>query len=469
VKKRGPFFAVKTGGTIVTKRTNTYRSSVKKLLTLTLIVVMALGLAAPALAYTGNVQPDEGESKYDIDVYLVEHSGLDLLAGAIGEPPTDRGYAKNESIAAIGKLVIPKGENPFLDSYTQLRFKAKGVTMYVAENNFATIPSLTVAANATLTTSLTGTMLTPGAWGTWSYSLAGETMSHVVAGGLAGTLNSFGVDSTTERTIRWLVFGKVNDEDASISFQLRRNAIWVTPLTTSAPLVKTDTTAIDGTGWTPTLGLTLNEDFVVFAETNSAGTPAGANRYLVYENGRDLTYNPTTNDTTPTSGNTAVPGDLRFIIETNNAKGRTSALYMFPNGAAGSGYRIHVEPSTQQLVFIKYSDGGSALLTSYDQIKYGSAGYASLRAFYDEEFEGKLGFSAYNEGNLLRGSDWEDIASAATDISETVEIEPWTAYVKVPENIVVNPPKTGEAASVAGFITLLLAAAAIVVVKKVRA
>jgi hypothetical protein len=102
-------------------------------------------------------------------------------------------------------------------------------------------------------------------------------------------------------------------------------------------------------------------------------------------------------------------------------------------------------------------------------IKYDTPAYASLLAFYEEWFEGKLGFSAYNEGNLLNANVWGTIAAAAIDVSDTVDIEPWTAYVKVPENIVVDPPKTGEAASVTGFITLLLAAAAMVVVKKVRA
>ena len=49
-------------------------------------------------------------------------------------------------------------------------------------------------------------------------------------------------------------------------------------------------------------------------------------------------------------------------------------------------------------------------------------------------------------GNYVRKSFFEDLVSADTIIA-TVNIEPWTAYVSVPDNIVVDPrrPVTPQA------------------------
>jgi hypothetical protein len=433
----------------------------KKLLTLTLIVVMALGLAAPALAYTGNVPDTEGASPYTIEVYLVEHAGLDLLGQSLNLPETDRGYAKNEIIAAIGKLVIPKGEDIFASGYRQLRFKPANVSLAVVENDLANYAPSSTPTTATLVHNLAAGYVT-GGWHTWSIVTNDNTLTHVIAGtgGVGagiGTANGLGVVPDVDRTLRWLVFGKVTDDKATLSFQLRRNAVWDGPGAYAGTGMTTVNTKLGTT--TPGSALVLNEDFLVYAQ-GTTRPPVGPNFYAIHENtAAGLAFD------LPGSG---VEGPLRFIIETGSGKGKTLALYMFPNGAAGESYRVHVEPSTQHLVFVVF-DNASSGHADYDQIKYGTAGYDSLLAFYTEWFEGKLGFSAYNEGNYLTADDWATIAAAAIDISDTVDIEPWTAYVKVPENIVVDPPKTGEAASAAGFITLLLAAAAMVVVKKVRA
>lgn len=101
------------------------------------------------------------------------------------------------------------------------------------------------------------------------------------------------------------------------------------------------------------------------------------------------------------------------------------------------------------------------------QIRSGSADYAPLRAFYDRWFEDALGFSVFNEGNLLNAADWHAVAGAL-DITDTVEIQPWTPYVAVPENIVTDPPKTGGASAL-GFALMAAATAAAVTLKKLRA
>ncbi|MDR1620404.1 MAG: hypothetical protein LBS18_07075 [Clostridiales bacterium] len=386
----------------------------KKLLTLTLIVVMALGLAAPALAYTTNTEPESGASPFTVDIYLVDNAGADPLANLLSLPNDDRGYAKNEIIAAIGALTVPKGEYVFGAGYTQLRFKPKNVSFNVMDNT-PTTTSVALVNNSANTLGAAGAV----SWGTWAFAATTTGLvTHTIVTGAAPAANTLPTNANADYTFRTLIYGKVLDDDASLTFELMRGANWT---------ANTAGVALTG-GFTfgaPTHVLVLSEDLLVWA--NSA-TPVGPTTYTIHENiATGLGFNTPAN---------ASPGPLRFAIVTSNSKGKTDGLYMYPNGVSGESYRIHVEPSTQHLVFVKVNDSTGAATTP-DQIKYGTAGYASLLAFYEEWFEGKLGFSAYNEGNLLTASDWTDIAAAAIDISDTVDIEPWTAYVKVPENIVV--------------------------------
>lgn len=416
----------------------------KKFLTLTLVLVMALSLAAPALAYTNNAALQQGVSPYTVDIYLVEFSSGDWLSSWLSMPPSDRGYAKNEVIAAIGALTVPKGYDAFDDNYRQLRFKPTNVTLNVTENMPATLGSY----------SLTHSVPNNGAvvWSPiWSYSTSNGRLDYRLGAFVANTsTNSIPVNTSDTKTYRWLVFGKVTDDDAKLSFILSRAAGFATIDTTSQWWT---VTAVWPTVTVPTQFLVLNEDHVVYRLNQ---TSTGENEYWIFENsieGFDFASSST-------------PGDLQFRIETG-ARGKTLRLYMYPNDVAGTEYRIHVEPSTQELVFIiTQRPTGSAKVN--DQIKFGTAGYNSLLAFYKDYFEDKLGFTAYNEGNLMNESDWTAIAGAAWDISETVDIEPWTPYVSVPDNIVTDPPKTGDV-SFLGFVLIALAGAAAVVVRKVRA
>ena len=54
-------------------------------------------------------------------------------------------------------------------------------------------------------------------------------------------------------------------------------------------------------------------------------------------------------------------------------------------------------------------------------------------------------------------------------IEVTVDIAPWVAYVQVPDVIVVDPPKTGDATVLVGIVMAIVAAAGVVVFNKVRA
>ncbi|MDR1620414.1 MAG: hypothetical protein LBS18_07130, partial [Clostridiales bacterium] len=359
---------------------------------------MALGLAAPALAYTPNTPPDETQSPYEIEIYLVEHSGLDLLGNALQLPATDRGYAKNEIIAAIGKLVIPKGEDVFGDGYTQLRFRPENVSLNVSENAFMTVPAAGTTVNAVLTNNLSTTQnTTPVLWNEWWYTLSTNLLVHTISAPAPLGLGSIPVNANADVTMRWLVFGKVGGEDAKLTFQLRRNPAW-------AAAGAGYLSAMNPFGAVPSGSIVLSEDFLVYhLKSSGAVIPTNPATWLIHENAVGLNHSGAAGD---------APGPLRFVIETSGSNGKTVRLYMYPNGAVSEYYRILVEPSGQHLVF-EIAGFPSAGHSAYDQIKYGTAGYDSLLAFYTEWFEGKLGFSAYNEGNLLRVSDWETIAAAA--------------------------------------------------------
>ncbi len=84
-------------------------------------------------------------------------------------------------------------------------------------------------------------------------------------------------------------------------------------------------------------------------------------------------------------------------------------------------------------------------------------------------FSDKLGLDITKRGYNMKAGDWVDYANSRTAISESVDIKPWTPYVSVPDNIVVDPPKTGDAMGIMGFVLIALAGVALVAVKKVRA
>ncbi len=83
---------------------------------------------------------------------------------------------------------------------------------------------------------------------------------------------------------------------------------------------------------------------------------------------------------------------------------------------------------------------------------------------YEDVVVDVFGLDYFLIGNYLRDSFFEDLVSADT-ISATVDIEPWTAYVTVPDNIVVDPPKTGDAASILGVVMVALSGAGVVALR----
>lgn len=406
----------------------------KKILTIALIFVMALCAAAPAMAYTTNTSPANGQTLCKLDIYLVEYTGGDRLSMFISQTPTDRGYAKNEIVAAIGSVTVPANTNVLADGFTSLNFKGTDVNLNVTENNpvgnvnnnrFALMHTMPAAAN----------------WQDNQWILNDNILSHVL--GSPANTSVFPVSSSSN-TYRFLVFGKVLSDNASLSISLSRRAGFLSLLT-----VPTQVATTARANYSASKYLLIGDNYIVF---DSVGT----NEYLVFS--------------TPPGGYAGGTIDQQYLCFRigRDSRNRTTQLYMYPNGAQGIEYRVTALSSIANLMFI-YSGNStpSSNIILGDRVT-NSGLNSSLNYFYGDNFENGLGLSAYNEGNYLTDSDWTTI-SGAGDVSKSVHIQPWTPYVGVPENIVVNPPKTGELANVLGFVMIALAGAAVVLIKKVRA
>ncbi len=346
----------------------------KKLITLALALVLALGIAVPAMAFTSDTSADADKAPYTLDVYLVEYADNDLF-GIVSLPPSDRGYAKNEIVAAIVELYVPKNEDPASDGYTKLDISGDNVSFNVtdAPQKTSNAPALTAKGTAA---------------DGWTYTLE--------SGKLAG-----------KNTFKWLVFAKVTDDDASITAQL------------------VDGTAADSFSGTPgSLPFTLGG--VNYRVDKSAAAANG-----------DFTYT--------------------INILSGDYNGSTIAIDVDKNhvsqGMSINGTALGVN-TAKQLGIVS----GSKIVTS-------GTTYEDVMDIYEDVVADVFGMDYFLIGNYVRDSYFEGLVSADT-ISATVDIAPWTAYVTVPDNIVVNPPKTGDAASILGFVMITLSSAGAVILRK---
>lgn len=398
----------------------------KKILPIALVLLMAFSVAAPAMAYTTNTSSANGQTRCTLDIYLVEYTGGDRLSMFISQTPTDRGYAKNEIVAAIGAITVPANVDVLAEGFTSIRFKGVDVSLNVTENN----PTTTGFE-------LMNTMPVVN-WPVNKWTLNDNMLSH----DLAPFVGGFPVSSSSA-TYRFLVFGKVLADNAVLSISLSRRAGFVN---TTNPLQYLAT--LHAFDFYATKYLPIGDKYIVF---NSHAS----NEYFVFS--------------TPPGGYTGGaidPQYLCFRID-RDARNRTTRMYMYPNGAAGIEFRV--SPLSNSGIMFTYSGNSTpaANIVIGDQVT-NTGLISSLNYFYRENFEAGLGLSVFYEGNYLTDNDWTTI-SGAGDVVDSVYIQPWTPYVRVPETIVVSPPKTGELASVLGFVMVALAGAAAVVVKKVHA
>jgi hypothetical protein len=340
----------------------------KKFLTLVLALVLALGLTVPALAFTSDDAAD-ADVPYDLSIYLVEYEDNDLF-GMVSLPASDRGYAKNEIVAAVIELYVPTDEDPYADGYRSLDIGGDNVSFNVTDvpQKTSNAPALTEKA-----TKADGGNTTSPLW----------------------------IQLDGKNTFKWLVFAKVTDDDASITAKL------------------VDGTAGDEfTNDTDSITVTLDGDTYTIAKSFVTGTGG--------------TY-------TITGG-----GDTIVIDVDKNYKSTGMSI----NGSA-----------------LGVNTKGELGIVSGAQILTDGTTYENVMDVYDDVVVDVFGMDYFLIGNYVRDSFFTDLVSADTVIA-TVDIEPWTAYVSVPDNVVVDPPKTGDAASIMGFVMVALSGAGAVALKK---
>ena len=368
----------------------------KKFLTLILALALAFGLTVPALAFTSDDSADDS-IPYELSIYLVEYDDNDLF-GMVALPESDRGYAKNEIVAAVVELVVPDGENLVTDGYSNLVFGGVNVDLEVADNEIVAGPPST----ATLTCS-----------------------------GLATDTDTLGYDSDDDRLIRpvnaaladdetykWLFFAKVEDDDAMLVAKLVDG--------TSGDEFTGDDDAITVTleGVTYTIDKTFDD----------GGT------YII-------SWDDDENDGDPATYDAAI------IIDVDDDYVSEGMSIDFNGTVANGLFPLGVNTDGELGIVV-----GATVETSGDN-------YDDVMDIYEDVVVDVFGMDYFLIGNYVRDSFFEGLTSGDTLVA-MVNIEPWTAYVTVPDNIVVDPPKTGDAASIMGFVMVALSGAGVVALRK---
>lgn len=354
----------------------------KKFLTLLLALVLALGLAAPALAFTSD-DADEVEHPYDLSIYLVEYEDNDFF-GITTLPESDRGYAKNEIVAAIVELFVPKNEDPAED-YGTLVFGGDNVNLKVTDNYDGGNLELKTTSNVKEGVNVD----TPNA-----LNSDGEIVLDLIQ--LEG-----------KNTFKWLFFAKVTDDDAYLYAKL-----------------------IDGDG---------NKEF----DGNELEVTLDGDKYTITKSGIGTD-----------NGSYTIESDSEdFVITLSvDKKNKTTGMSIEPEGYSTA---FDLGVNTKKELGIRV---GST-------IKVDGKDFDEVMDVYEDIVVDVFGLDYFNIGNYLRDSFFEDLESTDT-LTATVDIEPWTAYVVVPDNIIVDPPKTGDAASIVGFVMITLSGAGAVALKK---
>ncbi len=350
----------------------------KKFVTLVLALVMALAIALPAMAFTDNTTAPSNAVVYELDVYLVEYDGEFFALTAA--PPSDRGYAKNEIVAAIVELYVPKDKDPFDSGYKTLEISGDNVNFAVTDAAVASTGSPAISAFTQV-----GTNGKDG----WKYTLVNDALKG-------------------KNTFKWLFFAKVTGDDASITAEL-----------------------IDGDA--PADITTVGTTFTL-----------GGDKYTVSKSNYNYTVKIVDNEDY---------AGAEFVIKADK-NGKTNGMAIQPVGYSSP---VSLVPFAGTIGVMT----GSSIVTS-------GSDYNKVMDIYEDIVVDVFGFDFNKIGNYINDSAFTGLTSSKT-VSATVEIKPWTAYVTVPDNIVVDPPKTGDAASIVGFVMIVLAAAAVVAVKKVRA
>ena len=344
----------------------------KKFITLVLVLVLALGLTVPAMAFTSDSEAADDSIPYGLKVYLVEYEDNDLF-GFVTLPESDRGYAKNEIVAAVIELDVPEDEDVAGDGYTLLEITGDNVNFDVTDEPL--MSKDTDDAGLDLITD-------------------GDDGWHVGTAAMGDDV-----------TYKWLVFAKVTDDEASITAKL------------------IDGIAADEFAGSPsTLLLTLEgEDYAIVKTAAGYAINVLSGDYV----GAIITID--VDDDNVSEGMTIDDGTYDFALGVN---------------------------TKNELGIVK----GAVIDTEGDD-------FDAIMDVYEDVVVDVFGMDYFLIGNYVRDSYFEGLTSTDTVVA-TVDIEPWTAYVTVPDNIVVDPPKTGDAASIMGFVMVALSGAGVVALRK---
>jgi hypothetical protein len=361
----------------------------KKFLTLLLALVFVLGLAAPAMAFTSDEDNDD-DTPYELDIYLVDYDDNDLF-GYISLPKTDRGYAKNEIVAAVVELYVPKGEEP-ADDYGYLEFGGNHVSLDVRDNDGGDLMCAGFSDDID----------------EFDYDNDKDVLIRDIDG-------SDLYNATKNKTYKWLFFAKVTGDDASLYAKMVDGS--------------SDAEFEQGEGGL-TLTLTLSGD--VYIITKSYSSSSGGY------------YSITDED-----------GNVIYLYVNKSYKTVGMAIDLADDNPDAGPIALGVNTSNK-LGIVE----GAKILTSGHV-------YDDVMDVYEDVCQDVFDLDYYHIGNYLRDSFFEDMESAHT-ITATVDIKPWSAYVTIPDvpDIIVDPPKTGDAASVMGFVMVALAGGGAVALKK---
>ena len=371
----------------------------KKLLTLLLALLLTLGLTAPALAFTSDDTEDD-DMPYELSIYLVEYDDNDFF-GIASLPMSDRGYAKNEIVAAVVELYVPEDEAIVQPDYLELTFGGDNVDLDITDN-YNNLHQISLQVSDSVTDLLAAH---PGAFAlNNALNSDDEIQINVGAHGFTG-----------EETYKCLFFAKVTGDDASLTATLKDGMI---------PDMEFD--GIESS-------ITITLDGVIYGISKGA-IPDGIRYIIGVGPGSDYLNNIILID----------------VDEDNVSEGMTLLTVGNHPGILGV--------NTDGELGVADDTHPAVLMTSGDL-------YDDVMDFYNDVVVDVFGLDYFKIGNYVRDSFFENLVSPRTLIA-TVDIEPWTAYVTVPDNIVTDPPKTGDAASIMGFAMVALAGSSAMLLKK---
>ena len=416
----------------------------KKFITLTLVFVMVLAFAMPAMAFTDKVPAETVKVPYELDIYLVEAEDEDEFGMAVYTlPPTDRGYAKNEIICAVAKLYVPKDTSPVEDGYRNFVMIGKNVRLATVDNMLYMKKSTNWTATLENQWDYKSTDASILDDSKIKYEVNTAKVLGVGTDPTAGVTDGF--TNSKDKTYAASFFGKVTGDDAFMAVEFTKG-IKFSPGTNPSTLV---------------VG-----DYIVRA-TGAAGTDEV---FTIYKG--------------------KLPADCvdaNALFRVNTAKKNASkSLDVYYGGAyatAGAAGWWTVSESAGEFVFsaigsarIDRATGSSWPTATIDRLNKESVEgdnnaarvHAILADMINDGAFADFGFSWSNIGNVVEKKTFEGIANE-DDLYAEVAVLPWYAYVEVPPAIVVDPPKTGDVMSVVGFALIALASLAVVAIRKVRA